>query len=165
MNPRSPITPRTAPQIILAARDRPRFSMEAFTQNCARRGWRMTPTRRLIARVLEGASDHPDVEEIHRRAQALDRGISVATVYRTMKLFEDLKLVVRHRFGDGPSRYELAAVDQHDHLIDMESGKVIEFSDPRIDAVQRHLASELGYVILSYRLEIFAVPSERATQA
>jgi len=143
----------------IATRDRPRFSMDSFAQSCARRGWRMTPTRRLIAQVLEGAHDHPDVEEIHRRAQQIDRGISVATVYRTMKLFEDLKLVVRHRFGDGPSRYELAAIAPHDHLIDVESGKVIEFSDPRIDAVQRHLAEELGYVILSYRLEIFAVPS------
>lgn len=91
----------------------------------------------------------------------IDRQISAATVYRTVKLLEDLKLVVRHRFGDGPARYEIAKPTPHDHLIDVESGAVIEFRDPRVEEIQSRLAQELGYEILSYRLEIFAVPARR----
>ncbi|MDT7532017.1 transcriptional repressor [Sphingobium sp. SA2] len=122
----------------------------------------MTEPRRLVARVLQTSDDHPDVMEIHRRAKGIDPNISAATVYRSVKLFEDLKLVVRHRFGDGPARYELAPLLPHDHLIDVETGQVIEFRDPRIDAIQARLAEELGYDIVSYRLEIFALPSRRS---
>ncbi|WP_404478409.1 Fur family transcriptional regulator [Novosphingobium sp. BL-52-GroH] len=121
----------------------------------------MTPPRRLVARVLQESLDHPDVVEIYRRAQAIDPRISTATVYRSVKLFEDLKLVIRHRFGDGPARYELAPPHPHDHLIDVETGQVIEFRDPRIDAIQSRLARELGYDIVSYKLEIFATPARR----
>lgn len=129
------------------------------------RGFRMTEPRRLIGMVLDASQDHPDVEEIHRRAKRYDSRISAATVYRTVKLFEDMKMVIRHRFGDGPARYELAQPQPHDHLIDVESGKVIEFRDSRIDAIQSRLAEELGYEILSYKLEIFAVPVSKPTAA
>ncbi|CAN5351656.1 Fur family transcriptional regulator [soil metagenome] len=126
-----------------------------------RRGCRLTRPRRAIARVLEAACDPPDVSEIHLRALALDRKISTATVYRTVKLLEDLKLVTGLRFGDGPARYEAASLAPHDHLIDLETGKVIEFRDARIEAIQSQLADELGYEIQSYRLEIFAVPAHK----
>lgn len=118
----------------------------------------MTAQRRIIARILDSADDHPDVVEIHRRAKAIDPHISPATVYRTMRLFEDLKLVIRHKFDDGPSRYELALTMPHDHLIDVASGQIIEFRDARIDAIQSQIARELGYDIVSYKLEIMVKP-------
>jgi len=139
------------------------LNMEQLERLCIGSGYRMTGPRRLIAEVLERSDDHPDVEEIHRRAKAYDPRISAATIYRTVKLFEDLKLIVRHRFGDGPARYELAQPEAHDHLIDVESGRVIEFRDTRIDAIQSRLAEELGYEILSYKLEIFAIPARKAS--
>lgn len=149
----------------ITAPPRARFDMGQFERFCATRGFRMTEPRRIIAMVLESADDHPDVDEITRRSRRLDPRLSPATVYRTVKLFEDLKLVIRHRFGDGPSRYELARPESHDHLIDVESGRVIEFRDARIDAIQAQLAEELGYEILSYRLEIFAVPAQKNATA
>jgi Fur family transcriptional regulator, ferric uptake regulator len=130
-------------------------------QVSAERGLRMTRPRRLVIQVIEAAGDHPDILEIHRRVRAVDPRISLATVYRTVKVLEDLKLVLRHRFGDGPSRYELATIRSHDHLIDLENSHVIEFRDARIEAIQNRLADELGYEILSYRLEIFAVPARQ----
>lgn len=145
--------------IAITAPPRARFDMDQFEHFCAARGFRMTTPRRIIARVIESADDHPDVDEITRRARCVDPRLSPATVYRTVKLFEDLKLIIKHRFGDGPSRYELARHESHDHLIDVKSGRVIEFRDPRIDAIQARLAEELGYEILSYKLEIFAVPA------
>lgn len=152
-------------------RNRPRPHIDAYApvhadaleQACIKHGGRMTAQRRVIARVLDSADDHPDVEEIHRRAKVIDPHISPATVYRTMRLFEDLKLVIRHKFDDGPSRYELALTLPHDHLIDVVSGRIIEFRDARIDALQVQIAHELGYDIVSYRLEIMVKPLPQTT--
>ncbi len=125
---------------------------------CVEKGMRMTEQRRVIARILSVADDHPDVEEIHRRANEIDKGISVATVYRTMRLFEDANVVERHDFQDGRSRYEEASDDHHDHLIDMRSGDVIEFVNDEIEALQHRIAKEHGYKLLSHRLELYGVP-------
>jgi Fur family ferric uptake transcriptional regulator len=121
----------------------------------ALRGCRTTREREIIVDVVREASDHPDVEEIHRRAQLVYPDLSIATVYRTVKLLTSLGTFVRHRFGNGRSRYELAASSHHDHLIDIDTGQIVEFSDPRLAHVQKSLAHELGYEIVSYRLEIF----------
>ncbi len=120
----------------------------------------MTDQRRVIARVLSLASDHPDVEELHRRAHAVDPHISIATVYRTVRLFEELGILTRHDFRDGRSRYEEASELHHDHLIDMKSGKVVEFVDEHIEALQRAIAERLGYRLVDHRLELYAVPVE-----
>ncbi len=127
---------------------------------CITKGMRMTEQRRVIARVLSVAQDHPDVEEIHRRSVAIDPRISIATVYRTMRLFEDSNVVERHDFQDGRSRYEEASDDHHDHLIDMRSGKVIEFLNEEIEQLQHRIAEEHGYRLLSHRLELYGVPIE-----
>ena len=121
----------------------------------------MTDQRRVIARVLSLAEDHPDVEEIHRRAAAVDARISVATVYRTMRLFEEAGVVERHDFQDGRSRYEEASEDHHDHLIDVKSGKVIEFVDPEIEALQQKIAAKLGYRLVGHRLELYGAPLKK----
>ncbi len=118
----------------------------------------MTEQRRVIARVLSDALDHPDVEEVHRRAAAEDSRISIATVYRTMRLFEDAGIVKRHEFGDGRARYEEAAETHHDHLIDLRSGRVIEFRNEDIERLQQEIARTHGYRLVSHRLELFAVP-------
>jgi len=120
----------------------------------------MTEQRRVIARVLSLANDHPDVEELHRRAHAVDPHISIATVYRTVRLFEELGILTRHDFRDGRSRYEEASELHHDHLIDMKSGKVVEFVDEDIEALQRAIAERLGYRLIDHRLELYAVPVE-----
>lgn len=125
---------------------------------CAEKGMRMTEQRRVIARVLQGASDHPDVEELYARASEVDSNISISTVYRTLKLFEDAGIIARHDFGDGRARYEPLPDDHHDHLIDLKSGKVIEFRNERIEALQEEIARELGYKLVDHRLELFAVP-------
>jgi Fur family ferric uptake transcriptional regulator len=122
---------------------------------------RMTDQRRVIARVLSSAADHPDVEEIHRRASAIDPKISIATVYRTMRLFEESGVVERHDFQDGRSRYEEAGDDHHDHLIDLKSGKVIEFINHEIEALQRKIAEEHGFRLIAHRLELYGVPLEK----
>ncbi len=132
--------------------------MERLEKLCAEKGMRMTDQRRVIARVLSVAQDHPDVEEIHRRAAAIDPRISIATVYRTMRLFEDSGVVERHDFQDGRSRYEEATEDHHDHLIDLKSGKVIEFVNAEIEALQRKIAEEHGYKLMAHRLELYGVP-------
>ena len=119
---------------------------------------RMTEQRRVIARVLSDAADHPDVEEVYRRASALDRNISLSTVYRTVRLFEEVGILERHEFGDGRARYEQAAGDHHDHLIDLNSGKVIEFRNEQIERLQKLVAEELGYKLIDHRLELFGVP-------
>ncbi|MFN0024215.1 MAG: Fur family transcriptional regulator [Parvularculaceae bacterium] len=132
--------------------------MERLEKLCVDKGMRMTDQRRVIARVLSVAEDHPDVEEIHRRASAIDPRISIATVYRTMRLFEESGVVERHDFQDGRSRYEEATEDHHDHLIDLKSGTVIEFVNVEIEALQRRIAEEHGYKLVAHRLELYGVP-------
>jgi len=127
-------------------------------QTCAAKGLRMTEQRRVIARVLDAATDHPDVEELHRRAAAVDPKISIATVYRTVKLFEDAGVITRHDFGAGRARYETVPDEHHDHLIDLRTGEVIEFRDEEIERLQRAMAERLGYRLVDHRLELFAVP-------
>ncbi|WP_073628326.1 Fur family transcriptional regulator [Pseudoxanthobacter soli] len=121
---------------------------------------RMTDQRRVIARVLESADDHPDVEELHRRANAIDNRISISTVYRTVKLFEDAGIIERHDFRDGRSRYETVQDDHHDHLIDLRSGKVVEFRNEDIERLQEFIARELGFKLVDHRLELYGVPLE-----
>lgn len=135
--------------------DKPEKSLE---DRVAERGMRMTDQRRIIARVIESASDHPDVEELYRRASAVDSNISISTVYRAVSLFEDLALIEKHEFRDGRARYEAIPDEHHDHLIDLRSGHVIEFTNPRIEALQEEIARELGYKLVDHRLELYAVP-------
>ena len=128
---------------------------------CAERGLRITEQRRIIARVLSESDDHPDVEELHRRASTLDAGISIATVYRTVRLFEEAGILDRHDFGDGRARYEAAPEAHHDHMIDVETGKVIEFVDPELEALQRQIAARLGFRLVDHRMELFGVRIDR----
>jgi Fur family transcriptional regulator, ferric uptake regulator len=128
-------------------------------QLCIDKGLRMTEQRRVIARVLSEAVDHPDVEAVHRRAIEIDPKISIATVYRTLRLFEEASILARHDFGDGRARYEEASSDHHDHLIDVQSGRVIEFRNEKIEQLQREIAEHLGYKLVGHRLELFAVPA------
>lgn len=125
---------------------------------CLDKGLKMTDQRRIIARVLSEASDHPDVEAVYRRATDIDSKISIATVYRTVRLFEEAKILERHDFGDGRSRYEEITDEHHDHLIDVDSGRVIEFQNEEIEALQRKIAETLGYRLIDHRLELYAVP-------
>ena len=125
---------------------------------CEAMGLRLTEQRRTIARVIGDADDHPDVEELHTRASALDPRISIATVYRTVKLFEESGILEKHEFRDGRARYENAERDHHDHLIDLHSGEVIEFVDPDIEALQERIAAKLGYRLKGHRLELYGVP-------
>jgi len=121
----------------------------------------MTEQRRVIARVLQASDDHPDVEELYRRAFAVDPNISISTVYRTVKLFEDAGIIARHEFGDGRSRYETRPEEHHDHLIDLRSGTVIEFRDEEIEKLQEKIARKLGYKLVDHRLELYAIPLEK----
>jgi Fur family ferric uptake transcriptional regulator len=130
-------------------------------QMCLEKGLKMTEQRRVIARVLSDAHDHPDVEQVYRRATEVDSRISIATVYRTVRLFEEASILERHDFGDGRSRYEEIPQEHHDHLIDVESGQVIEFHNDEIEALQRKIAEKLGYRLVDHRLELFAVPLRR----
>ena len=132
--------------------------MDRLEKLCIDKGMRMTEQRRVIARVLSDAHDHPDVEELHRRAHAIDRHISIATVYRTVRLFEEAGIIERHDFRDGRSRYEEAPEIHHDHLIDMKSGKVVEFVDEEIEALQKAIARRLGYRLVDHRLELYGMP-------
>ncbi|MEM7438148.1 MAG: Fur family transcriptional regulator [Pseudomonadota bacterium] len=129
-------------------------------ERCEAQGLRMTEQRRVIAQVLEDSADHPDVEELYGRAVALDPKISIATVYRTVKLFEEAGILERHEFGDGRARYEDAERDHHDHLIDLQTGQVIEFVDPDIEALQEKIAAKLGYSLKGHRLELYGVPKK-----
>ncbi len=133
-------------------------------QLCAAKGLRMTDQRRLIARVLSEATDHPDVEQLHRRVTKIDAGVSVATVYRTLRLFEEANILERHDFGGGRARYEETPTEHHDHLIDIQSGRVIEFRDEAIEALQRKVAERLGYRLAGHRLELYAVPLAAKTE-
>ena len=121
---------------------------------------KMTGQRRIIARVLSEATDHPDVEQVYRRAVQLDLRISIATVYRTVRLFEEANILERHDFGDGRSRYEEATDEHHDHLIDIQTGRVTEFRNPEIEALQRKIAEQHGFRLVGHRLELFGVPLE-----
>lgn len=132
-------------------------SKASLLERCEARGLRLTEQRRVIARVIETAADHPDVEALHARASALDPRISIATVYRTVKLFEEAGLLERLEFGDGRARYEDAERDHHDHLIDMATGEVIEFCDPEIERLKEAIARRLGYRLEGHRLELFGV--------
>ena len=134
--------------------------MDRIETLCAERGMRMTDQRRVVARVLSQSQDHPDVEELYRRASALDPHISIATVYRTVRLFEEVGVVERHEFGDGRSRYEEATSDHHDHLIDTKSGQVIEFFDEEIEQLKTAIAARLGYRLIGHKLELYGTPIE-----
>src|SRR5215470_3024935 len=125
---------------------------------CLDKGLKMTEQRRVIARVLSDSADHPDVEQVYRRATEIDPRISIATVYRTVRLFEEANIIARHDFGDGRSRYEEMPSDHHDHLIDLQSGRVVEFRNEEIEKLQEIVADQLGYELVGHRLELYAVP-------
>ncbi len=125
---------------------------------CVKKGLRMTEQRRVIARVLSEAQDHPDVEQVHRRAAEIDPRISIATVYRTVRLFEEASILERHDFGDGRARYEEVPEAHHDHLIDVETGRVIEFRNEQVERLQREIAEKLGFKLVDHRLELYGVP-------
>ena len=124
----------------------------------------MTEQRRVIARVLSESEDHPDVEVLHQRANAIDSRISIATVYRTVRLFEEANILERHEFGDGRARYEKVSESHHDHLINLQNGEVIEFSNDKIEDLQRQIAKKLGYELIEHRLELYAVPLKKKTK-
>jgi Fur family ferric uptake transcriptional regulator len=134
---------------------------DSIEQLCVAKGLKMTGQRRVIARVLSGAVDHPDVEMVHQRAIAIDPKISIATVYRTVRLFEEEQILERHEFGNGRARYEEVSENHHDHLIDIESGQVIEFQNEEIEKIQHNIAQKLGYRLVDHRLELFAVPLKK----
>ena len=135
--------------------------MSDIIARCEARGLRMTDQRRVVARVVGASEDHPDVEELYARAAKIDPRISIATVYRTVKLFEEAGILDRLEFGDGRARYEDAERDHHDHLIDVNSGEVIEFVDPEIEALQERIAARLGYRLVGHRLELLGVPVKK----
>ena len=136
--------------------------MDRIEKLCIEKGMRMTDQRRVVARVLSSAHDHPDVDELYRRAHAVDPHISIATVYRTVRLFEEGGIIERHDFRDGRSRYEEAPNVHHDHLIDMKTGQVVEFVDAEIEALQAAIARRLGYNLVGHRLELYGVPLREA---
>lgn len=136
--------------------------LSRLKEKCEKSGLKMTEQRRIIIRVLSESGDHPDVEMIHQRAHKLDPKISIATVYRTMRLFEEAGIIEKHDFGDGRARYEEMGDEHHDHLIDMKSGKVIEFNNEEIEKLQRMIAKKLGYNLIDHRLELYCVPVEDA---
>jgi Fur family ferric uptake transcriptional regulator len=130
-------------------------------QLCADKGLRITEQRRTIAKVLGESEDHPDVETLHARAAAIDPHISIATVYRTVRLFEEAGILERHEFGDGRSRYEAASDAHHDHLINVETGEVIEFVDEELEELQRRIADKLGFRLVDHRMELYGVARDR----
>jgi Fur family ferric uptake transcriptional regulator len=132
--------------------------LDFIEKQCAARGMRMTEQRRIIARVLAGSADHPDVEELHRRCAKIDQHISISTVYRTVKLFEDSGIIERHDFREGRARYEQIPDSHHDHLINVNSGEVIEFRSEEIERLQTEIARKLGYKLVDHRLELYALP-------
>ena len=132
--------------------------MDRIESLCVEKGMRMTEQRRVIARVLSAAHDHPDVEELYRRAHEVDAHISIATVYRTVRLFEEAGIIARHDFRDGRSRYETVPDEHHDHLIDLKHGQVIEFHSPEIEALQERIAREHGFKLVGHRLELYGIP-------
>jgi Fur family transcriptional regulator, ferric uptake regulator len=145
---------------LLAIKERWEGMISRLEQLCIDKGLKMTEQRRIIARVLSDSADHPDVDAVYRRASELDPKISIATVYRTVRLFQEANILARHDFGDGRARYEEMPSDHHDHLIDLQSGRVIEFRNEDIEKLQRDVAARLGYKLVDHRLELFAVPIE-----
>ena len=137
---------------------------DTIISRCEAKGLRLTEQRRTIAEVLQSSDDHPDVEELYSRATARDPRISLATVYRTVKLFEEAGILEKHEFGDGRARYEDAERDHHDHLIDINSGEVIEFVDKEIEALQERIAKKLGYDLRGHRLELYGVPTKKTAR-
>lgn len=128
---------------------------------CTQKGLKMTDQRRVISRVLSESTDHPDVEEVHRRAVAIDPRISIATVYRTMRLFEDARVIDRLDFGDGRARYEEKREEHHDHLINLQTGEVVEFTSEELEQLKAAIARKLGYELVGHRLELYGVPLGR----
>src|SRR6266540_6731765 len=146
------------PEIMSVLKSPPAHKNTGIEARCAATGMRMTEQRRVIARVLADSVDHPDVEELYRRCVAVDDKISISTVYRTVKLFEDAGIIERHDFREGRARYEQISETHHDHLIDLRSGKVIEFQSEEIERLQADIARRLGYRLVDHRLELYAVP-------
>ena len=136
--------------------------IDTILQRCERKGLRMTSQRKIIALVLEDAADHPDVEELYKRASKIDPTISIATVYRTVKLFDEAGILDKLEFGDGRARYEDAEREHHDHLIDVNSGRVIEFVDSDIEKLQEKIANKLGYKLMGHKLELYGVPFKKS---
>ena len=136
--------------------------MDRLEKLCAEKGLRMTEPRRVIARILSTSDDHPDAEELHRRANSMDSSISLATVYRTVKLFEDAGIIERHDFRDGRARYEEVPDEHHDHLIDIKTGGVVEFHSEEIEELQIEIARKLGYKLVDHRLELYGIPIKDA---
>mgnify|MGYP000440380635 FL=1 len=134
---------------------------DTILQRCERKGLRMTGQRKIIAQVLENAADHPDVEELYKRTSKIDPTISIATVYRTVKLFDEAGILDKLEFGDGRARYEDAEREHHDHLIDINSGRVIEFMDSDIEKLQEKIAQKLGYRLMGHKLELYGVPLKK----
>ena len=134
---------------------------DTIISRCEAKGLRLTEQRRTIAQVLQDSDDHPDVEELYARASKIDANISIATVYRTVKLFEEAGILEKVDFGDGRARYEDAERDHHDHLIDLQTGEVIEFVDPEIEALQEKIAAKLGYTLKGHKLELYGVPRKK----
>lgn len=134
------------------------LTLSRIEKRCLDKGLRMTDQRRVIARVLSDSIDHPDVETVYERASQVDKRIGLATVYRTLRLFEEANILERHDFGDGRARYEEMPDEHHDHLIDVHTGKVIEFRNEQIEALQRKIAEELGFKLVDHRLELYGVP-------
>lgn len=130
----------------------------SIEKKCVEKGLKMTDQRRVIAKVLSTAEDHPDVEMLYQRAAEIDTRISIATVYRTVRLFEEAGIIEKHDFGDGRARYEEATDRHHDHLIDMRTGRVIEFTNEAIEKLQEKIAKELGYRLIDHRLELYCLP-------
>ena len=141
------------------------MTIDRIEKRCVEKGMRMTDQRRVVAHVLSAAEDHPDVEELYRRAAAVDPHISLATVYRTVRLFEEAGVVERHDFGDGRSRYEQAGEDHHDHLINIKTGQVLEFYDAEIEKMKEQLAEKLGFKLVGHKLDLYGVPLEDEKQA
>ncbi len=138
--------------------------LSRLEKKCAEKRLKMTSQRRIIAQVLSDSEDHPDVEALYQRTQKLDSKISMATVYRTMRLFEEAGVIGKHDFGDGRARYEEIGEEHHDHLIDMKSGKVIEFSNEEIEQLQHTVAKKLGYELIGHRLELYCLPLRKKSQ-
>ena len=136
--------------------------IDTILQRCERKGLRMTSQRKIIALVLEDSADHPDVEELYKRASKIDPTISIATVYRTVKLFDEAGILDKLEFGDGRARYEDAEREHHDHLIDVNSGRVIEFVDSDIEKLQEKIANQLGYKLMGHKLELYGVPLKKS---
>ncbi len=137
------------------------MTVSRIEEMCVEKGMKMTGQRRVIAQVLSDSDDHPDVEEVYRRSSEVDPKISIATVYRTVRLFEEAGIVERLDYGDGRARYEEASEDHHDHLIDVQSGKIYEFHDDEIEELQRKIAEKLGFKLVDHRMELFGVPLDK----